>query len=135
MRLNPRFDITIKRDGNIYKDSYEKGEPKVELVDGLLPSHSLLPSVFLRRSFFLVGSYDQPFPKGVNRDKDSCTDADARESRLLYKLVSFRERDTHLHGHFLYAHGCFFHSLLYLRFCKNEQKKHRKPNLTLISGA
>ncbi|MBO7531782.1 MAG: DNA gyrase subunit B [Lachnospiraceae bacterium] len=36
--LSSRFDITIKRDGNIYKDSYEKGEPKVELVDGLLPS-------------------------------------------------------------------------------------------------
>ena len=36
--LSSRFDITIKRDGNIYKDSYEKGEPKVELEDGLLPS-------------------------------------------------------------------------------------------------
>ena len=36
--LSSRFDITIKRDGNIYKDSYEKGEPKVDLVDGLLPS-------------------------------------------------------------------------------------------------
>ncbi len=36
--LSSRFDITIKREGNIYKDSYEKGEPKVELVDGLLPS-------------------------------------------------------------------------------------------------
>ena len=36
--LSSRFDITVKRDGNIYKDSYEKGEPKVELVDGLLPS-------------------------------------------------------------------------------------------------
>ncbi len=36
--LSSRFDITIKRDGNIYKDSYEKGEPRVELVDGLLPS-------------------------------------------------------------------------------------------------
>ena len=36
--LSSRFDITIKREGNIYKDSYEKGEPRVELVDGLLPS-------------------------------------------------------------------------------------------------
>ena len=36
--LSSRFDITIKREGNIYKDSYEKGEPKVELIDGLLPS-------------------------------------------------------------------------------------------------
>ncbi|MCR5440548.1 MAG: DNA gyrase subunit B [Lachnospiraceae bacterium] len=36
--LSSRFDITIKRDGNIYKDSYEKGEPRVELVDGLLPT-------------------------------------------------------------------------------------------------
>jgi len=36
--LSSRFDITIKREGNIYKDSYEKGEPKVKLVDGLLPS-------------------------------------------------------------------------------------------------
>ena len=36
--LSSRFDITIKRDGNIYKDSYEKGEPTVELEDGLLPS-------------------------------------------------------------------------------------------------
>ncbi|MCR5619480.1 MAG: DNA gyrase subunit B [Lachnospiraceae bacterium] len=36
--LSSRFDITIKREGNIYKDSYEKGEPKVELVDGLLLS-------------------------------------------------------------------------------------------------
>ena len=36
--LSSRFDITIKRDGNIYKDSYEKGEPTTELVDGLLPS-------------------------------------------------------------------------------------------------
>ena len=34
--LSSRFDITIKRDGCIYKDSYEKGEPIVELVDGLL---------------------------------------------------------------------------------------------------
>jgi DNA gyrase subunit B len=36
--LSSRFDITVKRDGNIYKDSYEKGEPRVELVDGLLPT-------------------------------------------------------------------------------------------------
>ncbi|MCR4791924.1 MAG: DNA gyrase subunit B [Lachnospiraceae bacterium] len=36
--LSSRFDITIKRDGNIYKDSYEKGEPIVALEDGLLPS-------------------------------------------------------------------------------------------------
>ena len=36
--LSSRFDITIKREGNIYKDSYEKGEPTTELVDGLLPS-------------------------------------------------------------------------------------------------
>jgi len=36
--LSSRFDITIKREGNIYKDSYQKGEPVVELVDGLLPS-------------------------------------------------------------------------------------------------
>ena len=36
--LSSRFDITIKRGGNIYKDSYEKGEPTTELVDGLLPS-------------------------------------------------------------------------------------------------
>ena len=36
--LSSRFDITIKREGNIYKDSYQKGEPTTELVDGLLPS-------------------------------------------------------------------------------------------------
>ena len=36
--LSSRFDITIKREGNIYKDSYQKGEPATELVDGLLPS-------------------------------------------------------------------------------------------------
>ena len=36
--LSSRFDITIKREGNIYKDSYQKGEPVVELVVGLLPS-------------------------------------------------------------------------------------------------
>ncbi len=35
--LSSRFDITIKRDGCIYKDSYVKGEPVVELEDGLLP--------------------------------------------------------------------------------------------------
>ena len=35
--LSKRFDITVKRDGCIYKDAYEFGKPVVELEDGLLP--------------------------------------------------------------------------------------------------
>ncbi len=36
--LSKRFEITIKRDGFVYKDAYEYGKPVVELEDGLLPS-------------------------------------------------------------------------------------------------
>ena len=36
--LSKRFEITIKRDGSVYKDAYEYGKPVVELEDGLLPS-------------------------------------------------------------------------------------------------
>ncbi|MBQ7431407.1 MAG: type IIA DNA topoisomerase subunit B [Butyrivibrio sp.] len=35
--LSTRLDISIKRDGHIYKDSYERGIPTTELINGLLP--------------------------------------------------------------------------------------------------
>lgn len=35
--LSSKFNITIKRDGHVYEDSYEFGKPTTELVDGLLP--------------------------------------------------------------------------------------------------
>ena len=36
--LSSKFHITIKRDGFVYEDAYEKGKPVMELVDGLLPT-------------------------------------------------------------------------------------------------
>ncbi len=35
--LSTRLNISVKRDGHIYKDSYERGIPTTELVNGLLP--------------------------------------------------------------------------------------------------
>lgn len=35
--LSERMDVYISRGGKVYHDSYEKGVPKVELIDGLLP--------------------------------------------------------------------------------------------------
>ena len=39
--LSARLNITIKTDGNIYHDTYEKGIPTTELVGGLLKSDGL----------------------------------------------------------------------------------------------
>ena len=36
--LSAYMDVQIKRDGRIHHDRYEKGEPVLELVDGLLPT-------------------------------------------------------------------------------------------------
>ncbi len=35
--LSTRMDVEISRDGNIYHDSYERGNPTEQLVNGLLP--------------------------------------------------------------------------------------------------
>ncbi|MBR1440633.1 MAG: DNA topoisomerase IV subunit B, partial [Lachnospiraceae bacterium] len=35
--LSTRLTVKVKRDGNIYQDTYSRGEPTTELVNGLLP--------------------------------------------------------------------------------------------------
>ena len=35
--LSTRLTVKVKRDGNIYQDTYSRGEPTTELINGLLP--------------------------------------------------------------------------------------------------
>ena len=89
--LSERLDVRISRGGYVYQDHYEKGEPRMELVDGLLPKAGRSSSAGTQINFL-------PDPEIFERTDFSATEVKSRLHETAYLNPELTIEFTDLRG-------------------------------------